>query len=147
MTELYLWLFYYYYNFVLLDQNDDDYQKWLTSFRPSLNASHHSSSPLVWTDGNKYVGGKDAIMSWLQKSISPNFADEDIAPHESFTDEWSPDHSYDYDLVVIGGGSGGLACSKEAKLYGARVAVLDFVKPSSHGNNVIIFLIILLANN
>ena len=40
---------------------------------------------------------------------------------------------YDYDLVVIGGGSGGLACSKECVKFGARVAVLDFVKPTPHG--------------
>uniref|UniRef100_A0A672IP17 thioredoxin-disulfide reductase (NADPH) n=1 Tax=Salarias fasciatus TaxID=181472 RepID=A0A672IP17_SALFA len=40
---------------------------------------------------------------------------------------------YDYDLVVIGGGSGGLACSKEAAQLGQRVAVLDFVEPSAKG--------------
>nr|AAK93067.1 GM14215p [Drosophila melanogaster] len=38
--------------------------------------------------------------------------------------------SYDYDLIVIGGGSAGLACAKEAVLNGARVACLDFVKPT-----------------
>jgi thioredoxin reductase (NADPH) len=41
---------------------------------------------------------------------------------------------YDFDLVVIGGGSGGLACSKEAAELGAKVAVLDFVKPSWQGS-------------
>uniref|UniRef100_A0A674MRY4 Thioredoxin reductase 2 n=1 Tax=Takifugu rubripes TaxID=31033 RepID=A0A674MRY4_TAKRU len=40
---------------------------------------------------------------------------------------------YDYDLVVIGGGSGGLACSKEAALVGQKVAVLDYVEPSVKG--------------
>lgn len=40
---------------------------------------------------------------------------------------------YEYDLVVIGGGSGGLACAKEAVALGAKVAVLDFVKPSPQG--------------
>ncbi|CAL8248837.1 unnamed protein product [Merluccius merluccius] len=40
---------------------------------------------------------------------------------------------YDYDLVVIGGGSGGLACSKEAAQLGQRVAVLDYVEPSAQG--------------
>src|SRR5262245_12981758 len=43
------------------------------------------------------------------------------------------DGKYDYDLVVIGGGSGGLACSKEAAKLGAKAAVFDFVKPSPQG--------------
>lgn len=40
---------------------------------------------------------------------------------------------FDYDLVVIGGGSGGLASSKEAVKYGKRVALIDFVKPTPKG--------------
>jgi len=40
---------------------------------------------------------------------------------------------FDYDLAVIGGGSGGLACSKEAAALGARVICFDFVKPSPAG--------------
>ena len=42
-------------------------------------------------------------------------------------------HDYTYDLVVIGGGSGGLAASKEAASLGKKVAVMDFVKPSPMG--------------
>ncbi|XP_053625484.1 thioredoxin reductase 1, mitochondrial isoform X2 [Plodia interpunctella] len=41
--------------------------------------------------------------------------------------------TFDYDLAVIGGGSGGLACAKEAVNQGAKVAVLDFVTPSPQG--------------
>ena len=40
---------------------------------------------------------------------------------------------HDYDLVVIGGGSGGLSCAKEAARLGYNVACLDFVKPSPPG--------------
>jgi len=43
-------------------------------------------------------------------------------------------HGFDYDLVVIGGGSGGLACAKEAVQFGKKVAVLDFVDPSPQGS-------------
>ncbi|OXB85019.1 UNVERIFIED_CONTAM: hypothetical protein H355_016141 [Colinus virginianus] len=39
----------------------------------------------------------------------------------------------DYDLLVIGGGSGGLACAKEAAQFGKKVAVLDYVEPSPRG--------------
>ncbi|XP_027624586.1 thioredoxin reductase 3 [Tupaia chinensis] len=42
---------------------------------------------------------------------------------------------YDYDLVVIGGGSGGLACAKEAATLGRKVMVLDFVAPSPQGTS------------
>ncbi|KAJ1163586.1 hypothetical protein NDU88_004043 [Pleurodeles waltl] len=41
--------------------------------------------------------------------------------------------SYDFDLIVIGGGSGGLAAAKEAAHYGQKVMVLDYVTPSPVG--------------
>lgn len=43
--------------------------------------------------------------------------------------------SIEYDVVVIGGGSGGLACSKQlAKTRpGAKIAVFDFIKPTPLG--------------
>lgn len=40
---------------------------------------------------------------------------------------------FDYDLIVIGGGSGGLASSKEAVKLGKRVALIDFVTPTPKG--------------
>ena len=40
---------------------------------------------------------------------------------------------YDYDLFVIGGGSGGLAAAKASADLGAKVALADFVKPSPQG--------------
>uniref|UniRef100_A0A8C9MHD3 Thioredoxin reductase 1, cytoplasmic n=1 Tax=Serinus canaria TaxID=9135 RepID=A0A8C9MHD3_SERCA len=43
--------------------------------------------------------------------------------------------SYDYDLIVIGGGSGGLAAAKEAAKYEKKVMVLDFVTPTPQGNS------------
>lgn len=43
-------------------------------------------------------------------------------------------HGYDVDLVVIGAGSGGLACAKEAARLGKKVVLLDYVKPSPHGS-------------
>jgi len=33
--------------------------------------------------------------------------------------------SFDYDLAVIGGGSGGLACAQRAAQYGARAVVIE----------------------
>ncbi|XP_065177665.1 thioredoxin reductase 1, cytoplasmic-like isoform X2 [Sycon ciliatum] len=41
---------------------------------------------------------------------------------------------YDYDLIVIGGGSGGIALAREAAKFEKRVAMLDFVKPTVHGS-------------
>ncbi|EFP13311.1 CRE-TRXR-2 protein [Caenorhabditis remanei] len=38
-----------------------------------------------------------------------------------------------YDLIVIGGGSGGLSCSKRAAELGAKVALIDAVEPTPNG--------------
>ncbi|KAH3759355.1 thioredoxin reductase 1 [Pelomyxa schiedti] len=44
-----------------------------------------------------------------------------------------PPATYQFDTIVIGGGSGGLSYAKEAAKLGANVCVLDFVKPSTQG--------------
>ena len=48
-------------------------------------------------------------------------------------DEVADKSDYDYDLIVIGGGSGGIAASKRAADLGAKVAVFDFVTPTPIG--------------
>lgn len=47
--------------------------------------------------------------------------------------EGSGSVEYDYDYIVIGGGPGGMASAKEAASCGARVLLLDYVKPSTQG--------------
>ncbi|XP_067908273.1 thioredoxin reductase 3 isoform X2 [Heterodontus francisci] len=42
---------------------------------------------------------------------------------------------YDYDLIVIGGGSGGLAASKEAANLGRKVLLFDYVVPTPMGTS------------
>lgn len=55
--------------------------------------------------------------------------------HFHFRNMSSNGHSYDYDLVVIGGGSGGLAAAKEVTAVkpNAKVVVFDLVNSTVHG--------------
>jgi len=41
--------------------------------------------------------------------------------------------TFDYDLAVVGGGSGGMAAAKRAAKHGARVVLFDYVNPSTQG--------------
>jgi thioredoxin reductase (NADPH) len=43
------------------------------------------------------------------------------------------DQEFNFDVFVVGGGSGGLAFSSEAASHGAKVGLADFVKPSPQG--------------
>jgi thioredoxin reductase (NADPH) len=44
------------------------------------------------------------------------------------------DETKEYDLVVIGGGTGGITAASEARSLGLSVALFDYVKPSPYGS-------------
>ncbi|XP_049695272.1 thioredoxin reductase 2, mitochondrial isoform X2 [Helicoverpa armigera] len=71
---------------------------------------------------SKFVSPKGA------KKVIPDSMSKDLLKRTGWEDG-----NFDYDLAVIGGGSGGLACAKEAVNLGAKVAVLDYVTPSPQG--------------
>eukprot|EP00755_Sulcionema_specki_P038860 Sspe_Gene.111700::Locus_93829_Transcript_1_1_Confidence_1.000_Length_656::g.111700::m.111700/K22182/TXNRD; thioredoxin reductase (NADPH) len=113
----------------------DDYREWLRTtggeYGPYKLKDPHKSSPFVTVDG-KYLGSADAttkfIKEWqlLYESHEEDCVDT-VEPEE---------HSYDYDLLVLGGGSGGLAAAKAAAGYlgdKGRVCVVDYVRPTPHG--------------
>ena len=39
-----------------------------------------------------------------------------------------------YDIIVIGGGTGGISCASQARKLGLNVALFDYVTPSSQGS-------------
>jgi thioredoxin/glutathione reductase (selenoprotein) len=88
------------------------------------------SVPQVWI-GSKWVGGCDDTLALdekaeLRKRLS------DIGALDPEPD--LPGSAYDYDLFVLGGGSGGAAAALEAaQQEGVRVACADFVKASPAG--------------
>jgi len=131
----------------------DAYRSWLindTNFRNgvgatpgNLRATSHSSSPFCWTasgtegcvdEVTSFIGGCDDALDWCRTFAAPSASVSEREVVTMVPDGHSSAHSYDYDLLVIGGGSGGLAASKEAAKFGAKVAVLDYVKPSPAGS-------------
>jgi thioredoxin reductase (NADPH) len=129
------------------------YRAWLIDggFRTkfdNVRANDHSASPFVWfsskaseeideTDLLQYLGGHDDTLHWcrmlLQPCVGGDDGEEEDMTAQMVDDGHTNDHGYDYDLCVIGGGSGGMAAAKEAASLGAKVVLLDFVKPSPQG--------------
>ncbi|KAG7346711.1 NADPH-glutathione reductase [Nitzschia inconspicua] len=128
------------------------FRQWLVddgfrnNFRDPMG-KEHVSCPIIWiskslkdgdpdpADIEKYLGGYDKTLDWCRDFMEP--ADgADAKPEAVMVDDGhTPDHGYEYDLVVIGGGSGGMAAAKEAASLGAKVALCDFVKPSPQGTS------------
>ena len=116
----------------------DEFMTWLAANRDSYSASSHKTSPFVWfEEGNKFLGGRDDTLAWCRQYLSiagTTSSAAMVSAPLAATEAAAGPHGFEYDLVVIGGGSGGLACSKEAKELGVEnIAVLDFVKPSPLG--------------
>jgi len=130
----------------------DAFRAWWFAHRetfPDARSKQHGSSPAVWIAPNDFIGGNDDTLTWLKQTFLAGNAVSKPPRVSHLSDEKANGDrgSFEYDLVVIGGGSGGLAASKEAtKLLQAEadkagasgvapnVAVLDFVKPSPQGS-------------
>ncbi|KAM7011509.1 thioredoxin reductase 3 isoform 2-T2 [Passerculus sandwichensis] len=78
--------------------------------------------PNVFVNGT-HIGGCDATYQ----------AYKDGSLQKLLGDNQTITEPYEYDLIIIGGGSGGLACSKEAAALGKKVMVLDYVVPTPLG--------------
>eukprot|EP00615_Pteridomonas_danica_P012312 CAMPEP_0114336126 /NCGR_PEP_ID=MMETSP0101-20121206/5496_1 /TAXON_ID=38822 ORGANISM="Pteridomonas danica, Strain PT" /NCGR_SAMPLE_ID=MMETSP0101 /ASSEMBLY_ACC=CAM_ASM_000211 /LENGTH=568 /DNA_ID=CAMNT_0001467939 /DNA_START=317 /DNA_END=2023 /DNA_ORIENTATION=- len=104
-------------------------------------AQSHTSSPFVCIGEDfkndpsncEFIGGNSDTVAWT-KALFGGGAPKSVPKTFMKADGYTTPNEYDFDLVVIGGGSGGLAASKEAAKLGARVAVLDYVKPSPQGS-------------
>ncbi|XP_006017841.1 thioredoxin reductase 3 [Alligator sinensis] len=88
-----------------------------------MEMTNQRTVPNVFVNGT-HVGGCDATLQAYQNGSLQKLlgSGTDVKP-------------YDYDLIVIGGGSGGLACSKEAATLGKKVMVLDYVVPTPSGTS------------
>jgi thioredoxin reductase (NADPH) len=110
----------------------DEYKAWLAT-RQDL-VGKHTSSPFVWIGDKEVIGGHDDTMTWIRKFVK---TDDKAATNSdasaNIDSGYTADHGFQYDVIVIGGGSGGLACSKELAQLGANVVCLDYVKPSPAG--------------
>eukprot|EP01029_Cantina_marsupialis_P002471 TRINITY_DN12302_c0_g1_i1.p1 TRINITY_DN12302_c0_g1~~TRINITY_DN12302_c0_g1_i1.p1 ORF type:complete len:599 (-),score=226.78 TRINITY_DN12302_c0_g1_i1:644-2440(-) len=121
---------------VVEKENRDMFRSYLPEITPKLGprAATHTSCPLTWIGENEYLGGCDDTLAYVRDNFLAG-ASISRAPRVTHDNDMPMDtDEYDYDLVVIGGGSGGLAASKEAASLGAKVMVLDYVKPSPHGS-------------
>ncbi|XP_059712534.1 thioredoxin reductase 3 [Haemorhous mexicanus] len=79
--------------------------------------------PNVFVNGT-HIGGCDATyQAYKDGALQKLLGDNQIT------------EPYEYDLIIIGGGSGGLACSKEAASLGKKVMVLDYVVPTPLGTS------------
>lgn len=126
------------------------FREWLMSNRASYgeDAEAHRSSPFCWRNEKDFIGGCDDTLEYCRDLVgslagparpaangaAPGLGRANTMVDDGFYGTGVSSHGFDYDLVVIGGGSGGLAMGKKAAKLGAQVCMLDFVKPSPAGS-------------
>ena len=85
-----------------------------------LEKTGQSTVPSVWING-KFIGGcEDTLKAAEETDLLKTIGQKEGT-------------NFDYDILVVGGGSGGLAAAKEAANLGKKVALCDYVQPTPLG--------------
>ena len=66
-----------------------------------------SSVPMVFINGH-HIGGYEVVTEMYSSGELARLLVVGTMQRDSFV----KDHTYDYDVIVVGGGSGGLSCAK-----------------------------------
>jgi thioredoxin reductase (NADPH) len=102
-----------------------------------------SPSVVAWVEDDgrtELLGtGSSALRAVRERFISGRGSGRRFLPrvgelNDGFPLEPRAETGFDYDVIVIGGGSGGISAAKEAAVLGANVCLFDYVKPSPQGS-------------
>ncbi|KAL7060614.1 hypothetical protein AAHC03_09953 [Spirometra sp. Aus1] len=97
-----------------------------------LDLDHKATGPITQSALKVITGVQTVPQIFFRGKFMGGCSDVEKIPDDELV-AMSQKMEYDYDLLVIGGGSGGLALAKESSRLGAKVALLDYVNPTPKG--------------
>lgn len=67
----------------------DEYMAWLPTFNVTIGAAGHKTSPIVWFEDGRYLGGRDDTVAWCQTFFSASGLTKATVPPPNI-DQFNP---------------------------------------------------------
>ncbi|XP_014258548.1 thioredoxin reductase 1, cytoplasmic-like isoform X2 [Cimex lectularius] len=102
----------------------------------ALELDTHSNGPNIQDALEELTGSKRPVPAvYICKKFRGGYNEIYSAWANGTLEEWlqCKETDFTFDLLVLGGGSGGIAAAKEAAKLGKKVAIVDYVAPTPKG--------------